>query len=706
MKKHIFIIIPFIALITMTSCDKTSQRDASNPFFSEFQTPFETPPFDKIKPEHFLPAFKAGIEEQNAAILAIIENPDSVTFENTIVALDRSADLLTKVCLVFYGLENAESTEELRTINKEISPLLSVHQDEIYLNKLLFEKVKSVHENADSTTLNMAQKRLTDKYYRAFVRSGINLPQEAQNRLKEINKQLSELFIDFGDHVLAETNDFKIVVKDENELAGLPEQVKKAASDLAKTDTTLTNAWAFNLQRASFTPVLQYAENRGLREKIYKAYINRGDNNNKNDNKDIIQSIVKLRGEKAELLGFDNFANFKLDEMMAKNAVNVYNLLNDIWKYALPAAKTELAEMQKIADSENAEYKLEAWDWWYYAEKLRKQKFALDDELLRPYFELEQVKQGVFMVANKLFGISFSLLDSVPVYHPEVNVYEVKDADGSHLGVFYTDYFPRPGKGAGAWMGNFREQYVENSVDIRPIVFNVANFTRPTDSLPSLLTLEEVQTLFHEFGHALHGLLSKCGYAGISGTNVARDFVELPSQLMEHWATHPDVLKLYAKHYSTGEIIPNELIDKIQQAAFFNQGFATTELVAAALLDMDWHTDKTAGEQNVDDFENNVRKRIGLFPEITFRYRSTNFNHIFSSDGYAAGYYSYLWSETLDADAFELFSEQGVFDQITATAYRQNILERGDSEDPMLLYTLFRGAAPNPESLLKNRGLR
>lgn len=705
MKKNVFFIL-IIVTGMMYNCKKdTNQRDLSNPFFSEYDTPFDLPPFEKIKPEHFLPAFKEGMLEQNNTIQLIIDNQEKPTFENTIVALDRSDRLLSNVSCMFFLIEGAESTSELQAVNEEISPVLSEHQDNIYLNEALFDKVKAVYDSRMEDSLNIAQIRLLDKQYKAFIRSGILLSEEKKKRLRDINKSIADLYVKFGNNLLKETNDFNLIIENENELAGLPEWAKSAASDLPESNS-LSGKWVFNLQRSSFTPLLQYADNRTLREKIYKAYINRGSNGNEYDNTTIVASIVKLRDEKAKLLEYDYFSNYKLERMMAKNAAAVYSLLNEIHKYAQLQARTELTELQSIANKNNLNSKIEAWDWFYYAEKLRKEKYDLDEEELKPYFQLENVLNGAFETANKLFGISFSLLENVPVYHPDVTVYEVKDADGSHLGVFYTDYFTRPGKRAGAWMANIREQYVDNFEDIRPVVYNVANFTKPTGGMPSLLSLDEARTLFHEFGHALHGLLSRCSYTGISGTNVAMDFVELPSQLMECWAVHPEVLKIYAKHYKTGETIPDELIEKLQSAALFNQGFITGELVAAALLDMDWHTTDLPENIQVDEFEKTVKKNLGMIPEIDFRYQSTNFNHIFSTDEYAAGYYSYLWSEVLVADAYQQFEKNGIFDRMTATAYRQTILERGDSNDPMELFVQFKGTTPDFENFLKRRGLK
>ena len=703
MKKGIIIFLAMSGILL--GCKKDTKNDvASNPLFFEFDTPFGVPPFESIKPEHFMPAFNEGISRQNREIDSIANNPASPTFENTVEALDLSGSLLTRACEVFFNLESADTNSELQAINEKSAPLFSEHRDNIYLNERLFAKIKTVYENREKDSLNTAQARLTEKYYKQFVRSGVLLDAKQKEQLRAINKELSDLYIKFGNNVLAETNRFKVVIDNEADLAGLPESIIDAAAEAAKTDS-LSGKWIFTLHKPSFIPFLQYGENRSIREKLYKAYINRGADG-ANNNQPIVLSILKLRLEKSNLLGYKTFADFQLEETMAKNPENVYDLLNTIWKYAVPHAKGELSEMQKIADKEGKGIKIEAWDWWYYAEKLRKEKYDLDEEELRPYFQLENVANGAFAVAGKLYGISFTPLKDMPVYNPDVKVYEVKDADGAHLGIFYADYFPRPGKKAGAWMSNFREQYVENGKDVRPVICNVCNFTKPTETMPSLLNQDEVETLFHEFGHALHGMLSKCSYPGISGTNVTRDFVELPSQIMEHWAIQPEVLKMYAKHYKTGEIIPDALIQKIRKSTKFNQGFMTTELVGAALLDMDWHVTGDLDGIKVDDFEANVKKRIGLISEIEFRYRSTNFNHIFSDDGYAAGYYSYLWAEVLVADAFELFEKNGIFDQATATSYRQNILEKGAGEESMKLYMQFRGSAPVPEALLKSRGLK
>ena len=692
-KKTVFILT---TCFMMYSCATSTD---SNPFFSEFKTEFGAPPFDKIKIEHYEPAFKKGIEEQNQNIQAIIDNKQEPDFENTIVALDNSDPILSRVSAIFFNMTDAETTDELTQLSIKIAPVLSEHNDNIYLNQALFKKVNAVYQKKETAKLTTEQSRLLDETYKSFVRSGANLDNQKQARLREINKELSTLGITFSNNILNENNSFKLVVDKKEDLAGLPDWFCESAAQEAKADGK-EGKWLFTLHNASRLPFLQYAENRALREKMYKAYINRGNNNDKNDNKKIITQIVSLRLEKAQLLGFDCYSNFVLDNTMAKNSETVMAFLNNLWQYSLPKAKEEAAELQKLMDKEGKNEKLEAWDWWYYTEKLRKEKYNLDEEETKPYFKLENVRQGAFDVAHKLYGITLTPLKNIPVYHPDVGVFEVKDADGSHLGVFYVDYFPRPGKSGGAWMSNYREQHG----NIRPLVCNVGSFTKPVGDTPSLLTLDEVETLFHEFGHGLHGLLTKCNYAGISGTNVVRDFVELPSQIMEHWATEPEVLKMYAKHYKTGESMPDSLINKLLKQKTFNQGFMTTELLAAAILDMNLHNLKDVKGLDVVAYEKEAMNKLGLITEIAPRYRTTYFNHIIG--GYAAGYYSYLWANVLDSDAFEAFKEHGIFDQKTASLFRSNVLEKGNSEDPMTLYKNFRGAEPKLDAMLKNRGMK
>ena len=692
-KKCIFILA---TTCMMYSC--TTQTE-TNPFLSEFQTEHGVPPFDKIKLEHYEPAFLKGIEEQNANIDAIVNNSEAPTFENVIVALDNSAPILDRVSAIFYNMTDAEKTPGLNELSIKIAPTLSEHSDNISLNQELFKKVNAVYQQKESLKLTTEQERLLEETYKDFVRSGANLSPEKQARLREINKQLSTLGLTFSDNILNENNAFKLYIDKEEDLAGLPEWFRQSAAEEAKADGQ-EGKWLFTLGNASRLPFLQYSENRPLREQIYKAYINRGNNNDKNDNKKIITDIVSLRLEKAQLLGFDCYSNFVLDNTMAKNSTTVMNFLNNLWSYSLPKAKAEAADLQKIMDKEGKGEKLEAWDWWYYTEKLRKEKYNLEEDEIKPYFKLENVREGAFAVANKLYGITLTKLEGIPVYHPDVEVFEVKDADGSHMGIFYVDYFPRPGKSGGAWMSNYREQ----QGDIRPLVCNVCSFTKPVGDTPSLLTIDEVETLFHEFGHALHGLLTKCNYKGISGTNVVRDFVELPSQINEHWATEPEVLKMYAKHYQTGETIPDSLIEKILNQKTFNQGFMATELLAAAILDMNLHNLTDTKNLDVLAYEKEAMDQLNLIPEIAPRYRTTYFNHIIG--GYAAGYYSYLWANVLDNDAFEAFKEHGIFDKKTADLFRYNVLEKGNSEDPMTLYKNFRGAEPQLEPMLKNRGMK
>ena len=669
-------VIILAASCMMYSC---ATKTDNNPFFTEFQTEYGVPAFDKL--EHYEPAFLKGIEEQNQNIKTIIENPEAPTFENTIVALDNSSPILDRVSAIFFNMTDAETTDELTELSIKMAPVLSEHSDNISLNQELFAKVNNVYQQKNDLHLTTEQERLLDKTYKSFVRSGANLSAEKQARLREVNKELSTLGITFSNNILNENNTFQLFVDKEEDLAGLPEWFRQSAAEEAKA-AGQEGKWLFTLHNASRLPFLQYSENRPLREKIYQAYINRGNNNDKNDNKEIITKIVSLRLEKANLLGFDCYSNFVLDNTMAKNSATVMDFLNNLWSYSLPKAKVEAAELQKLMDKEGKGEKLAPWDWWYYTEKLRKEKYNLDEEETKPYFKLENVREGAFAVANKLYGITLTKLSNIPVYHPDVEVFEVKDADGSQLGIFYVDYYPRPGKSGGAWMSNYREQ----KGDIRPLVCN------------------EVETLFHEFGHGLHGLLTKCNYQGISGTNVVRDFVELPSQINEHWATEPEVLKMYAKHYQTGEVIPDSIIDKILKQKTFNQGFMTTELLAAAILDMNLHNLTNVKNLDVISYEKEAMDKLGLIPEIAPRYRTTYFNHIIG--GYAAGYYSYLWANVLDNDAFEAFKENGIFDKTTANLFRHNVLEKGNSEDPMVLYKNFRGAEPQLEPMLKNRGMK
>lgn len=692
----------FAAAMSCIVCACGQQAaNTDNPFLTEFETPYGTPDFNRIKVEHYEPAFLKGIEQQNQEIKAIVENPEEPTFENTIMALDNSGEILARVSGVFFALTEADTNDELMALEAKIAPMLSEHSDNIFLNQDLYKRVASVHaqEEAGKIKLTTEQHYLLDKYYKEFIRSGAGLDAQKQERLREINKQLSTLTIEFGNHVLADNNDYLLVVDKKEDLAGLPEAVIEGAAHEAKAHGK-DGKWVFTLQESSRTPLLQYAQNRELRKNIYQAYTSLGNRGNANDNKDVLKQVLALRLEKAQLMGFSNYAEYQLSDNMAKTPQNALDLLYGLWKYSIKNAKAEAAELQKIMDREGKGEKLEAWDWWYYAEKLRQEKYSLNEDEIKPYFSQEDVFNGLCMVVNKLYGITLTPCDSISVYNKDVKTYIVKDADGSLLGVFYSDYMPRASKRSGAWMSNFRDE----QEGVRPLIYNVASFTKPAGDIPSLLTIDEARTMFHEFGHALHGLLTQCKYKGVSGTSVARDFVELPSQIMEHWAVAPEVLKMYAKHYKTREAIPDSLIAKIENQALFNQGFMTTELLAAAILDMEMHNLTTMEGFDVLQFEKQLMDKIGLIPQIAPRYRSTYFNHIMG--GYAAGYYCYLWAERLDTDAFEAFKEHGLFDQATATSFRKNILEKGGSDDPMKLYVTFRGAEPSIEPLLQARGLK
>ncbi|MBI5661648.1 MULTISPECIES: M3 family metallopeptidase [Ignavibacterium] len=692
-----------IFLIIFTSTIMFAQTISNNPFFGEWNTPFQTPPFSKIKNEHFLPALEEGIKQQRAELEQIINNQDPPTFQNTIAALEKSGKLLTKVSRVFFNLTGANTNDELQKVAEIITPQLTKLNNDIFLNEKLYQRIKTIYDQREELNLNKEELRLLENYYIDFKRAGIGLGEDKKSRLREINEQLSSLQLKFSDNLRKETNSLGLVIDKQEDLIGLPEAVIKAAAELAETNG-LKGKWAFNLQRPSWTPFLQYSQKRELREKLYKAYINRGNNNNEFDNKEIIKKIVELRIEKAKLLGYETYAHFKLEKNMAKTPENVLKFLNELWLPSINQAKVEAAEMQKLIDDDGGKFKLAAWDWWYYAEKVKKAKYALDEEMLRPYFKMENVRKGAFDVASKLYGIKFIRRDDIEVYDSDVEVYEVQESDGSLVGILYTDYYPRNGKRAGAWMSYYRGQSNINGEMIYPLVVNVGNFTKPTSDKPALLSFDDVNTLFHEFGHALNGLFGRSVYPGSKRSPV--DFVELPSQIMENWASHPDVLKMYAKHYLTNEPIPDELIQKIQNAQYFNKGFEQTEYLAASFLDMDWHTLKEPLEIDVENFEKNCLNKIGLIPEIASRYQSTNFNHIFGGDGYSAGYYGYIWAAVLDADAFEAFLETDLFNQEVAESFRKNILEKSGSDDPMELYKKFRGREPKVDALLKRLGFK
>ena len=707
MRNLLLILMATSLIIGLSFCSREAQppqKAGANPLLEAFNTPYGVPPFDKIKEEHYLPAFEEAIKQHKKEIEKIVNNPDEPTFENTIEALDRSGELLRRVSAIFFNLLAANTNDKMQEIAKKVSPMLSAHEDEIYMNPKLFQRIKSVYEKREKLDLNTEQKTVLEKYYQDFVRGGANLDDQKKEELKKINQRLAVLTLKFGENVLKDKNSFVLVIDKKEDLAGLPENVIAAAAELAKKKG-YDGKWVFTVDKPSMIPFLTYANNRVLREKIFKAYTHLGNNNNEFDTKAIIKEIVNLRIKKAHIMGYKTYADFALVRNMAKTPENVYKLMDEIWKPALKKAKEERDELQKLIYEEGENFKLQPWDWWYYAEKLRKKKYALDEEMLRPYFKLDNVRKGAFYVANKLYGITFVERDDLPKYHPDVKAFEVKDANGNTIGIYYADYFPRPGKRSGAWMDAFRKEAKINGKRIIPVVYNVTNFSKPVGDKPALLSLEEVLTLFHEFGHALHELLSQCTYYRVSGTNVPIDFVELPSQFMENWAVEPAVMKVYAKHYLTGEPIPDELIEKIHNARHFNQGFATTEYLAAAYLDMDWHTLPEPADWDVNKFEQESMKKIGLIPEIVVRYRSTYFQHIFAG-GYAAGYYSYIWAEVLDADAFHAFKEHGLFDRETAEKFRKFIIEKGGSDDPMKLYVSFRGKKPSIEPLLERRGLK
>lgn len=676
-----------------------------NPLLTEFQTPYGVPPFDEIKLEHFAPAASKAIEIHSQEIKDITSNNEEPDFNNTIVALEYSGSKFEQVQNVFSNLNSSLTSPELQKIAQELAPELSAHRDAIRMNAELFSRVKSVYDQKNELDLNTEQDKLLEETYKYFVRGGANLSEEDKEKLSKINEELSVLSLKFGQNVLKETNDYKLVIDNEEDLSGLPEGVIAAAAETAG-EMGEEGKWVFTVQKPSMLPFLTYADNRELRKELHNAYINLGNNDNEFDNKEIIQKMVKLRAERANILGYKTHADYILAENMAKTPDKVYEFLYKVWDPGIAMAKKEAADLQKLISDEGNDFQLKHWDWWYYSEKLRKARFDLDEETISQYFVLDNVRDGVFKLAYNLFGLTFKERNDIPKYHEDVQVFEVMDADGSYLGILYMDFHPRASKKAGAWMSEYRGQKVVDGKDIRPVVTTNFNFTKPTKDTPALLTMDEVLATFHEFGHALHGLLSQCTYGSLAGTNVSRDFVELPSQIMENWAMEPEVLATYANHYKTGEVIPDELVEKIKASSNFNQGFATSEYMAASFLDMDYHTlTPENAEIEITAFEKNSMDNIGLIDDIIVRYRSTYFSHIFAG-GYSSGYYSYLWAEVLDCDAFNAFKETGnLYDPQTAIAYRTNILEKGGTEDPMKLYKDFRGKEPDETALLKKRGL-
>ena len=674
---------------------------AENLMLQDWDTPFQTPPFEEIKDEHFMPAFLETMKAEKAEVEAIVNNNEEPTFKNTIVALEKSGELLDRVSRVFGCLNGANTNDELQNISKEIAPLRAKHNDDIKLNEKLFARIKQIYEKKENLGLTLEQNTLLENYFLDFVRSGANLNDEDKEKLRNINEELSNLYVKFKQNHLKQTNAIGLVIDKQEDLAGLPEGVVQAAAEMA-TIRGMEGKWVFTLQKPSFIPFLMNSEKRNLREIVFKAYINRGNNNDEFDNKKLISRIASLRVSKANLLGYKTHADFVLERNMAKNSENVYKFLNDLWKPTLKRSKMEVADMQAIVNKEGHNFKLQAWDWWYYAEKVKKEKYALDDAMLRPYFKMENVRRGAFDVARKLYGIEFVKRNDIQVYNPDVEVFEVLEADGIHLGIFYSDYYPRDGKRSGAWSSSFRSQSNIDGNLITPLVYNVGNFAKPTADKPSLMSMDEVETLFHELGHGLNSLFGNTTYSG--SRRVPRDFVELPSQIMENWAKDPAILKTYAFHYETGEPIPQELIDKLEDSKLFNQGFMTAEYLAASFMDMDWHILTDTTEQDAAKFEKESMDKIGLITEIESRYQSTNFGHIFSSGGYSSGYYSYIWAAVLDADAFQAFKETDLFNKELAASFRKNVLSMG-SNDMMAQYIKFRGGKPKVDALLKRRGL-
>nr|WP_321451613.1 M3 family metallopeptidase [uncultured Carboxylicivirga sp.] len=697
---YLFIVFCIMA----TSCQESTKK-VNNPFFEEYTTEFKAPPFDQIKESDYLPAFKEGIKQQEKEIEVIVGNSEQPDFNNTILAFDKSGELLSKVGSVFYNIRETDSNDQLKSIAREVTPLMTKHSDNISMNLDLFKRVKVVYDNRNNSGLTPSQIRVVEKYYRDFVRNGAELSADDQEKLKKLNAELSLLQLKFGENQLAETNEnFSLIIDKKDDLAGLPDGVIEAAA-LTASQNGQNGKWMFTLQKPSLIPFLQYAKNRDLREKLYRGYFMRGNNNNEFDNKEIVIKMASLRAEKAKLLGFNTYAEYVIDDNMAKTPQKVYEFLDQLWKPALKRSKTELKEMQAIIDAEGGDFELQSWDWWYYAEKLRKAKYDLDESQIIPYFKLDHVRDGMFWVANQLYGITFTATNKVPVYNDEVEVFEVKESDGKHLGLLYLDYFPRESKGPGAWCTGFRESITRDGVKTAPLVSIVCNFTKPTGDTPALLNFDEVSTLFHEFGHALHGLFTSGEYKRTAGV-VPQDYVELPSQVMENWAAEPQVLRHYAKHYKTGETIPDELIEKIQNSGHFNQGFATVEYLAASILDMDWHS-LNAGTEVKDAllFEKASMDKIGLIDEIIPRYRTTYFGHIFDG-GYAAGYYVYIWAEVLDADAFNAFKQSGdIFNQELAAKFRKHCLSECGEDEGMVQYVKFRGQEPTVDALLAKRGL-
>lgn len=681
----------------------SAMAKGGNPFLGKYTTPYGIPPFEQIKVEHYKPAFIKGMEEHKKEIDAIVNNKKPATFENTIAALDRCGELLNKVASVFYGQNSACTSDEMQAVSREISPLLSQHSDDITMNAALFKRVKYVYDHQSEEKLDKEQKKLLEETYKSFVRSGANLSADKQEQLRKLNQEISMLQLTFGQNMLAETNAFQLVIDNKDDLAGLPQNLIASAAEVAK-ERGLDGKWVFTLHNPSVMPFLQYSDRRELRERMYKGYISRGCQGGKNDSREVVKKLVKARLEKARLMGYEDYASMALDNRMAKTPEAVYELLDQVWKPALAKAKEELADIQEEMKKDGRDFTAEGWDWRYYADRAKRAKYAFDENELRPYLKLENVRDGLFYCANKLYGITLTQIKNVPLPHPEAQAFEVKDAKGKHIAILFMDFFPRASKRGGAWCGTYRDQTYEKGKKITPVVTIVCNFTKPAAGEPALLTADEASTMFHEFGHALHQFFQDVHYQGIS--NVPRDFVELPSQINEHWCFAPEVLKVYAKHYKTGEIMPQSLVEKMERSQKYGQGFATVEYVAASLLDMDWHVLKSVPDDlDVEDFERQTLVKRGLLSQIPPRYRTTYFNHTMGG-GYTAGYYSYMWAEVLEADGFEAFKETGdIFNQDVANRFRKYVLTPGGINDAMDMYVNFRGKKPDTKPLLRNRGL-
>ncbi len=696
-----------LSVITLASCTTSQQKEEAvveNPFLSEYTTPFKVPPFDQINNDQYLPAFEAGIKQQQQEIDSIVNNPASPTFENTILPYDKSGAILDRVSNVFFNLQECCSDDEKQAIAQQVLPMLSKHGDDIAMNPKLFERIDYVYEHRNEDSLDAQQIRVVEKYHDDFIRRGADLPAEKQAELRAVNEQLSTLSLQFGNHILKENERFKLVIDNEADLAGLPQSSIDAAAEQAQADS-MTGKWVFTLSKPSLIPFLQYTDNRDLREQIYRGYFTRGNHDDEFDNKSLINTLCKLRVQKARLLGYESHAAYVLDNNMAKDPATVDQFLINIFNPALKVAKNELAEMQAIADAEGAGIKIQPWDWWYYAEKLRKAKYAFDENQIKPYLSVDNVREGMFTVANKLYGITFTPNTQLPIYYPGVETYEVKESNGDFLGILYMDYYPRASKGGGAWCTSFRESgYDINGQKEYPIVSLVMNFTPASGDTPALLNWDETETMWHEFGHSLHAFFSDGKYSRTCGS-VPRDYVELPSQIMENWVSEPEVIRMYAKHYQTGEAMPDSLIAKIENSALFNQGFNTVELIAASILDMKFHELTDTTDIDVNAFEKQQMDAIGLIPEILPRYRATYFSHIFDG-GYSAGYYAYTWAEVLDKDAFNYIKSSGdLFNPELAASFRKNCLQECGNDEGMVQYRKFRGQDPDNKPYLKARGL-